>query len=156
VIPFWRRRRDRDPLGNGVWRRAHDRFRRGVDRYHQLLERVPPGAVHDRLAATGARLAAAAEEVHRVAASAQALAPSEGDVVPSGHGGVLLDAHRALSRAATMAAQAGETVMLAVVALRAGRSEEAAGFADAAARAADQVTDEVHRTRDLLGSPDGA
>jgi hypothetical protein len=121
-----------------------------VDRYHQLLERVPPGAVHDRLQDTGARLAAALDDVHAVCVAGQRLAPSEGENLPGGHGGALLDAHRALARSATLAAQAGETVMLAVVALRSEELEEASRLADAAARAVDQVAELVGRAEELV------
>jgi hypothetical protein len=138
---IWRRRPD--PLGTGVWRRAHARFRRAVDRYHQLLERVPPGAVHDRLHMTGARLAVSVDEVRSLCVAAQALAPSDGDDVPGGQGGALLDAHRALGRGATLAAQASETVMLAVVALRGQQFEEASRLAEAAARAVDQAAGQI-------------
>jgi hypothetical protein len=147
---LWPRRRRPDPLGNGVWRRAHDRFRRAVDRYHLLLERVPTGAVHDRLQDTGARLAAALIDVHAVCVAGQRLAPSEGEDLPGGHGGALLDAHRALARGATLAAQAGEAVMLAIVALRSEQVEEASRLAEAAARAADQVADHVERAEELV------
>lgn len=39
-------RRDDTELGQGVWRRAHDRFRRGLDRVHQMLEGVEEDAAH--------------------------------------------------------------------------------------------------------------
>ena len=121
-----------------------------MDRYHQLLERVPSGAVHDHMQDTGGRLAATLENVHAVCVSAQRLAPSDGENLPGGHGGALLDAHRALARGATLAAQAGETVMLAVVALRSEQLEEASRLAEAAARAVDQVADHVGRAEELV------
>ena len=37
---FLQSRRDDAELGRGLWRRAHDRFIRGVDRFHQVLERL--------------------------------------------------------------------------------------------------------------------
>jgi hypothetical protein len=67
----------------------------------------------------------------------------------------LLDAHRALARAATLAAQAGETVMLAVVAVRAERPDEALRLGDAAGRTLQQVAAQVGRARTLvLGAAD--
>ena len=33
-------RRDDAELGKGIWRRSHDRFIRGIDRFHQVLERL--------------------------------------------------------------------------------------------------------------------
>jgi hypothetical protein len=115
-----------------------------------MLERVPSGSAHDRLQDTGARLAAALDNVRTVCVAGQRLAPSEGEDLPGGHGGALLDAHRALARGATLAAQAGETVMLAVVALRSERVEEAAGLAEAADRAVDQVAEHVERARESV------
>ena len=35
-------RRDDAELGKGIWRRSHDRFIRGIDRFHQVLERLAP------------------------------------------------------------------------------------------------------------------
>jgi hypothetical protein len=111
---------------------------------------VPPGPVRDRLEETGARLAAALDDVHAVCVSAQRLAPSESEDLPGGHGGALLDAHRALARGATLAAQSGEAVMLALVALRAQQPEEAQRHADAAARASDLVAEHVGRAQELV------
>jgi hypothetical protein len=115
-----------------------------------LLERLPAGPVRDRLAGTGDRLAAVLDGVHGVCVAAQRLAPSQSEDVPGAHGGVLLDAHRALARAATLAAQSGEAVMLAVAALRTGDPEEAERLADAAARAVDQVAQQVGRAQELV------
>jgi len=113
---------------------------------------VPPGEVRDRFEATGARLATVLDDVHEVCLTAQRIAPSEGDHLPGGRDGLLLDAHRALARGATLAAQAGETVMLAVVTLRSHHPQEAVRLADAAGRTVGQVCDEVSRARDLVRS----
>ena len=75
---LWVRRRGPDPLGEGVWRRAHDRFRRAVDRYHGVLEHVPEGALRAGLESTGAQLAAALDLVHTVCVRAQAVASERG------------------------------------------------------------------------------
>jgi hypothetical protein len=115
---------------------------------------VPPGEVHDRLEGTAGRLAALLDEVHAVCVAAQRIAPSEGEDLPGARGGALLDAHRALTRAATLAAQAGETVMLAVVTLRSQHPEEAVRLADAAGRTAGQVADQVRRAGELVGGAD--
>ena len=133
-----------------MWRRAHDRFRRAVDRFHQLLERLPPGEVRDRFEVPAAALAALLDEVHAVCLAGQRLAPSEGEDLPGGRGGILLDAHRALARAATVAAQAGETVMLAVVALRAERPDEALRLGDAAGRTVQQAAGQVAHAHALV------
>ncbi len=139
-----------------MWRRAHDNFRRAFDRYHQLLERVPSSTVRDHLEATGGRLAEVLDEVHAVCVAAQRLAPSESDDLPGGHGGALLDAHRSLARGATLAAQSGEAVMLAVVAVRAQQLEEAASSAGAAARAVDQAAEQAGRAEELVRAAEQA
>jgi hypothetical protein len=90
------------------------------------------------------------DDVHAVCVAAQRLAPSETEDVPGAHGGALLDAHRALARAATLAAQSGEAVMLAVAALRAADPDEADRPAVAAARAVDQVAEHVGRAQELV------
>jgi hypothetical protein len=115
---------------------------------------VPAGDVHDRLELTATRLAALLDEVHAVCVAAQGIAPSEGEDLPGARDGVLLDAHRALARAATLAAQAGETVMLAVVTLRSQHPQEAVRLADAAGRTTDQVADQVRRAGELVGGAD--
>jgi hypothetical protein len=145
-------RRAPDPLGDGVWRRAHDRFRRAVDRYHQVLEQVPAGEARQQLERTGADLAGRLDDVRALCLHAQQLAPSAGDNVPGGHGGVLLDVHRALTRAATLAAQAGEAVTLTVVTLRSQQPGEAANGAAGAARAAAQAAHQIERAETMMAA----
>jgi len=111
---------------------------------------VPTGPARDRLEVTGGRLAAALDDVHAVCVAAQRLAPSETEDVPGSHRGALLDAHRLLARAATLAAQSGQTVMMAVAALRAGNHDEAERLADAAARIVDQVAEQVAAVQELV------
>lgn len=139
---LWRRRPD--PLGEGVWRRAHDRFRRAVDRFHQVIEPVPEGPVRDRLELVGTSLAHALDDVHRLCTQAQADAPSAALEVPRGADGAAPELHRSLSRAAHLAAQAAESAAMARVALRSGQEADAAARVDGAERAAAAV-------RSLLG-----
>ena len=105
-----------------------------------------------RLELTGARLAALLDDVRATCQAGQRVAPSTGEDLPGGRGGLLLDAHRALARGATLAAQAGETVMIAVVTLRSQHPDEAGRLADAAARTVDQVADQVRRAGELVRS----
>ncbi len=111
---------------------------------------MPPGEVRDRLELTGGQLAALLDDVHQACVSGQRVAPSQGDDLPGGRGGLLLDGHRALARAATLAAQAGETVMLSVVTLRSQHPDEAVRLADAAARTVGQVAEQVARAGELV------
>ncbi len=131
-------------LGDGVWRRAHDRFRRAVDRYHQVMEGVPAGAARDHLEQEGTRLAAALDAVHAACADAEAAHPSASLDVP-GHragpgSGVASrapgtarapgdpedprDLHRRLSRAGGLAAQAAEAAALVRVAASGGVTDD--------------------------------
>lgn len=117
-------------LGKGVWRRAHDRFRRGLDRFHQMLEgleaagaeQTPAGAraaeCWGPMVAVADRLAELLPEVRRIATEAHAAAPSEGMEIPAGKGGLFNDVHRELSRAGNALAATSEA--LALVRLGAG------------------------------------
>ena len=127
-------KRDDAELGKGVWRRAHDRFRRGLDRFHQMLEGLaeaeadPPGAPtpsqagqkYDAMVVLANNLADLLPEVRRIAAAAQAVGPSDGMEIPTGTGGYLNDVHRELSRAGNALAAAAEAIAL----LRLGMGDE--------------------------------
>ncbi|GAB2697005.1 UBA domain-containing protein [Thalassiella azotivora] len=134
-----------DPLGEGVWRRARDRFDRAVDRFHQMMERVPPGAVRDDLENTGAALATLLDDVQALCLRAQESAPSATTDVPGGHWAAV---HRAVSSAATHVAQAAEAAAMASVAARSGDVARADEAARAARRAAD-------RAAHVVGEADG-
>lgn len=102
-------RKDDAELGRGVWRRAHDRFRRGLDRYHQILEGVADDDVYHRLAQLANELAAMLPRVRAVCAAAHARAPSQGMDIPGG----LLAVHRTLSRAGNALAATAEAAAMA-------------------------------------------
>lgn len=117
-------------LGKGVWRRAYDRFHRGLDRFHQMLEgleaagfdQTPAGAraaeCYGSVVVIADALADLLPEVRRIAMAAHAAAPSEGMEIPTGTGGKFNDVHRELSRAGNALAAASEA--LALVRLGAG------------------------------------
>ena len=135
----WRRRRA-DPLGDGVWRRAHDRYRRAVDRYHQVIASVPDGPLRDRLELVAIDLAELLGVVRSLCERAQVEAPSSGLEVPGGGAtGDAPDLHRRLSQAAHLAAQAAEAGTMARVSQRSGRDDEALRHAAAAERVASAV-----------------
>ncbi len=117
-------KRDDADLGRGVWRRAHDRFRRGLDRFHQMLEGLaetgPTGAqttvqateTYEAVVVLADALSALLPTVRAIAAEAQKIAPSEGMEIPVGTGGYLNDVHRELSRAGNALAAAAEALAL--------------------------------------------
>ena len=105
-------RRDDAELGRGVWRRANDRFQRGLDRFHQMLEGVEDSGLYDRLVPVANALADLLPRVRAVCVTAQALAPSAGMDIPASEGAYLNEVHRALSRAGNALATAAEAVAM--------------------------------------------
>ncbi|AIY02902.1 hypothetical protein ART_3303 [Arthrobacter sp. PAMC 25486] len=116
-------KRDDAELGKGVWRRAHDRFRRGLDRFHQMLEglaETEPVAGqqaqatenYEAMVVLADELADLLPVVREIAAEAQKIAPSDGMEIPLGTGGYLNDVHRELSRAGNSLAAAAEALAL--------------------------------------------
>ncbi|WP_081744863.1 hypothetical protein, partial [Arthrobacter sp. H14] len=106
-------RKDDAELGKGVWRRAHDRFRRGLDRYHQILEGVQDEALYAELVPVANALADLLPRVRAVCAEAQLIAPSDGLDVPASQAAYLSDVHRALSKAGNALATTAEAVAMA-------------------------------------------
>ena len=136
-------RRPPDPLGDGVWRRVHDRCVRGVDSYHQVIEPVPPGEARDALERVGAELAAVLAAVRAQCLAAQREAPSASLDVPAGPSGQYTALYRRLSKTAGLVAQAAEAAAMARVATLAGDEQAALARAAAAARTARQAADSL-------------
>jgi hypothetical protein len=136
TAPRWPWRRQPDPLGEGVWRRAHDRSRRAVDRFHQVVEPVPAGPVREGLDEVAADLVAALDRVRTLCVQAQAAAPRGGHEVPAGPDGGHPELHRAVSRWAGLAAQASWSATSAAVAEAAGDRVTAMAQVESARRAA--------------------
>ncbi|POH61266.1 hypothetical protein [Arthrobacter glacialis] len=149
-------KRDDADLGKGVWRRAHDRFRRGLDRFHQMLEglaeAVPDASASTEVARQSAQnyeamvqlansLAELLPEVRSIATQAQTVGPSEGMEIPAGSGGYLNDVHRELSRAGNALAATAEALAL----LRLGMGEPSG-----VERKAVIVRQHVSRAQELL------
>lgn len=107
------KRRDERELGLGVWRRARDRFRRGLDRFHQVLEQIQDRDLQADVVPTANELADLLPRVHGICVAAQAMAPTDGQDIPGSEGGWLNDLHRELSRAGNDLAQAAEALALA-------------------------------------------
>ena len=128
-------RKDDTELGKGLWRRANDRFTRGLDRYHQILAGVEDDALYADLLEIANELTALSGRVRQVCVEAQRRAPSEGLDIPGSLGGV----HRALSTAGNSlatTAEAAAMLRLAVVPVPAG--------AESVRRRAESVLEQVN------------
>jgi hypothetical protein len=101
-------RRDDAELGKGLWRRAHDRFHRGLDRYHQVLEGVEDELLYAELVEVANELSELLERVRAVCVEAQRRSPSEGLDIP----GPLAGVHRALSKAGNSLATTAEAAAM--------------------------------------------
>lgn len=101
-------RKDDAELGNGLWRRAHDRFHRGLDRYHQVLEGVEDEQLYVELVIIANELADLSSRVRAICVEAQLRVPSEGLDIPGSLAGV----HRALSRAGNSLATTAEAAAM--------------------------------------------
>jgi hypothetical protein len=101
-------RQDDAELGKGLWRRAHDRFHRGLDRYHQVLEGVEDQQLYDELVEIANELAALSPRVRLVCAEAQRRSPSDGLDIP----GPLAGVHRSLSKAGNSLATTAEAAAM--------------------------------------------
>lgn len=101
-------RKDDAELGKGLWRRAHDRFHRGLDRYHQVLEGVEDPQLYDELVEIANELAALSPRVRLVCVAAQRRSPSDGLDIP----GPLAGVHRSLSRAGNSLATTAEAAAM--------------------------------------------
>jgi hypothetical protein len=131
------------PLGNGVWRRVHDRFARAVRRYRAVIDVIPSRPVRVELLEVADQLDEALEIVRDACERAQAVAPSAGPDVPIGPGDIYLDVHRRVAQAATLCARACESAMMARVAVRMKDAEAVQDHIDAARRTAKQVREMV-------------
>lgn len=101
-------RKDDAELGKGLWRRAHDRFLRGLDRFHQVLEGVEDDELYAELVEVANELGSLLERVRAVCMEAQRRSPSEGLDVPVALSGV----HRSLSKAGNSLATTAEAAAM--------------------------------------------
>ena len=131
------------PLGNGVWRRVHDRFARAVRRFRAVSEVIPSRPVRVELMEIADELDEALQVVRDSCERAQAVAPSDGAGVPLGPGDIYLDVHQRIARAATLCARASESAMMARVAVRMKDADGVRDHIDAARRTAKQVRELV-------------
>ncbi len=140
-------RKDDAELGKGLWRRAHDRFHRGLDRYHQVLEGVEDEQLYAELVEVANELAELLERVRAVCVEAQRRSPSDGLDVP----GALAGVHRSLSKAGNSLATTAEAAAM----LRLAVGPVPVGAVSVRRRAesvSEQVADAERRLSDGAGS----
>lgn len=105
--PFARRRqakKDDKELGHGLWRQAHDRFQRSLDRYWQIIETDHTGSGSEKLSLeernglihAGNLLVEQAQRVRAVCVAARAHYGEQDMNIPAGASEI----HRGLSKAA--------------------------------------------------------
>ncbi|OMH30606.1 hypothetical protein [Tersicoccus sp. Bi-70] len=139
-------RRDDARLGRGVWRRAHDRFRRGLDRYHQVIEEVADTSTANALILAGDELADLLPRIRAVCEAAHTAAPSEGSDIPASAHGWISDVHRALTRSGNALAATAEAAAM----VRLG-----AGSIDAVHRRAANVVEFVQAAEEAVAAGPG-
>ena len=127
-------KRDDAELGKGLWRRANDRFTRGLDRYHQILDGVEDDALYAELVDVANELSELAVRVRLICVEAQRRSPSDGLDIP----GALAGVHRSLSTAGNSLATTAEAAAM----LRLAVGPVPAG-AESVRRRAESVQDHV-------------
>src|SRR5699024_5711955 len=135
---FARRRRAKQlekDLGAGLWRQAHDRYVRGLDRYHQILAGVQDDELHNQLVPIGDELAAQLPRVYQLCRTAHAQYPATELRVPAG----AQHLHSGLARAANHLATTAEAE--AMVRLNHGRIEAVRHRADEVLRSLQEAED---------------
>lgn len=118
------KRRDDVELGHGLWRRAHDRFVRGIDRFHQILEKLPSDDALQLIVPEANKLSDLLPRVRSIAVQAQQLAPSTSLDVPASPTGTYSNLQRTLSKAGNSVAQCAEALAMLRSATEPSRAEE--------------------------------
>lgn len=140
-------KQDDAELGKGLWRRAYDRFTRGLDRYHQVLEGVEDEELYAELVDIANQLSGLAVRVRLICVEAQRRSPSEGLDIPHALAGV----HRSLSTAGNSLATTAEAAAM----LRLAVGPVPAG-AESVRRRAESVMEQVRNAESRLAEPSGA
>lgn len=99
LAAYLQKRRDDKELGRGLWRQGHDRFVRGLDRFHQVLEQLAARKDPAPYLVYANRLADLLPRVRQLAISAQQLAPSQGLDIPFSPDGSYAQLNRLLTTA---------------------------------------------------------
>lgn len=95
-------------LGEGVWRRAHDRFTRSLDRVFQVLEGISDVEIYNQLVAPANEMAELLPVVRQLCADAQRITPSDDESIPQSTAGV----HRSLTKSANDLATTAQVIAM--------------------------------------------
>lgn len=110
-------------LGQGVWRRANDRFNRSLDRVFQILEGIADDQLHNRLMGFANELAELMPRVEQICADAQKLTPSNDEFIPE----PTFNVHRSLTKAANDLASTAQ--IFAMTKLQSEAGQDVSNFA---------------------------
>ena len=129
-------------LGEGVWRRANDRFTRSLDRVFQVVEGIKDDGVYNQLLPAANDMADLQETVRQICARAHEMTPSTDEIIPPATSQV----HRALTKSANDLATTAQ--VMAMMRMQA----EAGGVVDqdAVQHRARIVKEDVERALKLL------
>ncbi|MFW0109252.1 dehydrogenase [Rothia sp. CCM 9418] len=144
---FLQGRRNDAELGQGIWRRAHDRFNRGIDRFHQILEKLPDDGTLELVVPEANALADLLPRVRTIAARAQQLAPSNSTDIPASPSGIYSELHRCLSRAGNSVALCAEALAMVRCA---GSCEFQCNRQEIVMRRVETVREHIERAEELL------
>lgn len=95
-------------LGEGVWRRAHDRFQRSLDRVFQVIEGIADDQVYNQLVKEANEMADLLPTVRQICSTAQRITPSDDEQIPQATAGV----HRSLTKSANDLATTAQVIAM--------------------------------------------
>ncbi|WP_347039087.1 hypothetical protein AAHB37_02895 [Glutamicibacter halophytocola] len=95
-------------LGEGVWRRAHDRFQRSLDRVFQVVEGIADDQVYNLLVKEANEMADLLPAVRQLCCMAHRITPSNDEHIPQSTAGV----HRGLTKSANDLATTAQVIAM--------------------------------------------
>jgi len=129
-------------LGEGVWRRAHDRFQRSLDRVFQVVEGVADDQVYNQLVKEANEMADLLPAVREICSTAQRATPSNDQHIPQSTAAV----HRSLTKSANDLATTAQVIAMMRMQAEAGESIDI----DSVRHRAQLVKEDVGRAAQLL------
>lgn len=131
-------------LGEGVWRRAHDRFQRSLDRVFQVVEGISDDHIYNQLVQEANEMAMLLPTVRQLCCAAQKITPSTDETIPQATSGV----HRSLTKSANDLATTAQVIAMMRMQAEAGQGIDI----EAVRHRAQLVKEDVARAADLLAS----